>query len=277
MRLDILSENLKWLRITKKLKMETVERDTGIPTSTLSHLERLETEPYETSINNIVTLADYYGVSIDYLLGREHNKEVSKVGIDELNLTDNAIMKLKSDSRHGQILSALISLESFWELLDRIEIFTDRSMEATYASLNQYYEALLLSAKKAGGEDVKDEVISILEQSHFDDRFDRYKIKEFLDVVLDELMDKYGNKVMQENGMHSPLNEMLTAAIKNADLKAEGNKPSVADIVSKFTPNNVPDEQAELLQTLIGGISKAVSEQNFKLKRNRKFDDDNDK
>lgn len=274
MRLDILSENLKWLRITKKLKMETVERETGIPTSTLSHLERLETEPYETSINNIVTLADYYGVSVDYLIGREHSEEVAKTEIDELSLTDNAIEKLKSDSRHGQMLSALLSLESFSELLDRIEIFTDKSMEATYASLNQYYEALLLSAKKASGEDVSDDVISLLEQSHFDDGFDRYKIKEFIDVVLDELMEKYGNKVMKENGVHSPLNEMLSAVAQNADISAESGKPSVADIMAGLVGDEMPEEQAEILQSLISGISNTVSEQSFKLKRNRKFDEE---
>jgi len=271
MRLDILSENLKWLRITKKLRMEDVERETGIPTSTLSHLERLETEPYETSINNIVTLADYYGVSIDYLVGREHGKEVKETEISELNLTDDAIIKLKSDSRHGQILSALISLDSFPELLDRIEIFTDKSMETTYASLNQYYEALLLNAKKAGGKDVKDEVISLLEQAHFDDRFDRYKIKEFLDVVLDELIAKYGNKVMKETGVHSPLNELLTAATESADVPAN-NKLTVADIMSGLTSPDLPEDQSEFLNALIGGISEAVSRQNFKLKRNRKFD-----
>ena len=100
MRLDILSENLKWLRIKRQLKMEAVEAETGISTSTLSKLERLDEEPFETSFQNIVTLADYYGVSIDYLLGREHSEEVTKTEIDELNLTDNAIEKLKSDKRN---------------------------------------------------------------------------------------------------------------------------------------------------------------------------------
>lgn len=276
MRLDILSENLKWLRLKRDIKIETLEKETGIPSSTLSRLERLETEPFDTSFRNIVTLADYYGVSIDYLLGREHSEEVMKTETDELNLTDEAVIKLKSDKRHGQILSTLITLNSFAELLDRIEILTDRSMEATYASLNQYYEALLLSARKAGGEDVKDEAISILEQSHFDDGFDRYKIKEFLDVVLDELLEKYGNTVLKETGVHSPLNEMLSAVAKTTDLSV-GNKPSVADVMSGIMGDNVPSEQAELLQALIGGVSEAVSQQNFKLKRHRNFNNDNDK
>lgn len=269
MRLDILSENLKWLRIKKKLKMETVEAETGISTSTLSKLERLEDEPFETSFQNIVTLADYYDVSIDYLLGREHSEEVVKTEVGELNLTDAAVMKLKSDKRHGQILSALISLDSFTELLDMIEIFTDRSMEATYASLNQYYEALMLSAKKAAGKDIKDEAISIFEQSHFDNSFDRYKIKEFIDVVLDELADKFGNKMMKETGVNAPLNKMLSAVAKSADVSM-GDKPTVADIMSGLL-GDAPKEQSETLQTLIGTVSDAVSQQNFKLKRSRKF------
>lgn len=95
-------------------------------------------------------------------------------------------------------------------------------------------------------------------------------------MVLDELVDKYGNKVLKENGVHSPLNEMMTAAAENADLTAQGNKPSVADIMSGIIGDNVPEEQSELLQALIGGISEAVSAQNFKLKRNRKFDSENE-
>lgn len=55
----------------------------------------------DTSFKNIVTLADYYGISIDYLLGREHSEEVAKTEISKLVLMDKAIEKLKADKRHG--------------------------------------------------------------------------------------------------------------------------------------------------------------------------------
>lgn len=84
MRLDILSENLKWLRKEKGLKLENLEHDTGISKTTLSALENLDSNPVETSFRNIVILADYYGVSIDYLLGREHDKEIAKTEIMSL-------------------------------------------------------------------------------------------------------------------------------------------------------------------------------------------------
>lgn len=271
MRLDILSENLKWARIDRKLKMETVEMETGISTSTLSRLERLEEEPFETSFQNIVTLADYYGVSIDYLLGRRQKEEIEKTELSELNLSDNAIEKLKSDNRHSQILSALITLDSFSKLLDRIEILTDRSMETTYTSLNQYYETLLLTARKSGGEDVKDEAISILENSKFDDSFDRYKIKEYIDVVLNELLKKYGNKVMQEKSVNSPMNKMLKSIVDGTGITPKSKKISIVQVM-KAILNNMPQEQSELLQTVVSGVDKAVTEQNFKLKRNRKFE-----
>ena len=271
MRLDILSENLKWARIDRKLKMETVEKETGISTSTLSRLERLEAEPFETSFQNIVTLADYYGVSIDYLLGHRQKEEIEKTEISELKLSDSAIEKLKSDKKHGQILSALITLDSFGELLDRIEILTDRSMETTYASLNQYYDTLLLNARKACGEDVRDEAISILENAKFDDSFDRYKIKDFLDTMLDELLEKYGNKVMQEKSVNSPMNTMLKSIAGGTGITPQSKKIGITQIMNGIL-GNMPQEQSELLHAVVNGVDKSVAEQNFKLKRNRKFE-----
>ena len=271
MRLDILSENLKWLRIKRQLKMEAVEAETGISTSTLSKLERLDEEPFETSFQNIVTLADYYGVSIDYLLGREHSEEVTKTEIGELNLTDNAIEKLKSDKRHGQILSALITLDSFGDLLDRIEILTDRSMENIYTSLNQYYNTLLLNIRKTDGKDVRDEAISILENAKFDDSFDRYKIKDFFDTVLDELLENYGNKIMQEKSVNSPMNIMLKSIAGEIGITPQSKKTDITRIMSGIL-SNMPQEQSAFLQKVVDGVDKAVAEQNFKLKRNRKFE-----
>ena len=272
MRLDVLSENLKWLRLDRNLKMETVALETGIPTSTLSRLERLEYEPMDTSFKNIVTLADYYGVSIDYLPGREHSEEVAKTEISELGLMDRAIEKLKADKRHGQVLSALITLNSFEELLNRIEILVDRSMETTYANFNQYYEALLLHVRKvAGKEIVEDEVTNILEHCHFNDEFDRYKIKAYIDTVLDELLDKYGNKVMEDKSVNSPMNKILSAVVQSANLAVKGKKPSLKDIMSVMVGSTMGEKQG-WFQKLVGGVDTAVAKQNFSLKRNRKFD-----
>lgn len=188
-----------------------------------------------------------------------------------MNLSDNAIEKLKSDKRHGQILSVLITLDSFGELLDRIEILTDRSMETTYESLNQYYEALLLNARKAGGEDVRDEAISILENAKFDDSFDRYKIKDFLDTVLDELLEKYGNKIMREKSVNSLMNTMLKSIAGGTGITSQSKKIGITQIMNGIL-SNMPQEQSELLQKVVNGVDKAITEQNFKLKRNRKFE-----
>ncbi len=62
--------NLKLLRLQKKKTQLMVQMDTGIEQALLSKYENgLRVPPTET----LILLADYYGVSIDYILKRtEH-------------------------------------------------------------------------------------------------------------------------------------------------------------------------------------------------------------
>ena len=144
-------------------------------------------------------------------------------------------------------------------------------MENIYTSLNQYYNTLLLNIRKTDGKDVRDEAISILENAKFDDSFDRYKIKDFFDTVLDELLENYGNKIMQEKSVNSPMNIMLKSIAGEIGITPQSKKTDITRIMSGIL-SNMPQEQSAFLQKVVDGVDKAVAEQNFKLKRNRKFE-----
>ena len=64
---------LRLLREEKELKQETVARDLGISRSSLSTYEKGLTP----SIDNAISLARYYGVSLDYILGLSDEKNAS--------------------------------------------------------------------------------------------------------------------------------------------------------------------------------------------------------
>ena len=67
--------NLKKLRLKKKKTQLNVQMETGIEQALLSKYESgKRIPPTET----LVTLADYYGVSMDYIMGRTDNPEVNK-------------------------------------------------------------------------------------------------------------------------------------------------------------------------------------------------------
>ena len=67
--------NLKKLRLQKKKTQLNVQMDTGIEQALLSKYESgKRIPPTET----LIALADYYGVSMDYIMGRTNNPEINK-------------------------------------------------------------------------------------------------------------------------------------------------------------------------------------------------------
>ena len=70
-----MTTNLKKLRIQKKKTQLNVQMETGIEQALLSKYESgKRIPPTET----LMTLADYYGVSMDYIMGRTENPEINR-------------------------------------------------------------------------------------------------------------------------------------------------------------------------------------------------------
>ena len=67
-----IQEKLKDLRVERGLTLEQLENQTGISRSALGQYENDEYK--DISHTSIVTLAKFYGVSTDYLLGLTENK-----------------------------------------------------------------------------------------------------------------------------------------------------------------------------------------------------------
>jgi len=70
----IMNNNLKALRIQKNKTQLQVQIDTGIEQALLSKYENgLRVPPTET----LIILADYYGVSMDYIMKRTNNPAIN--------------------------------------------------------------------------------------------------------------------------------------------------------------------------------------------------------
>ena len=63
-----LGENLKKIRQEHKLTQVELANMLGISQKSYSHWETQKTEP---TLENVVKLADFFGVSLDWLFGRE--------------------------------------------------------------------------------------------------------------------------------------------------------------------------------------------------------------
>ena len=64
--------NLKKIRKNKKVSQKVVAQQLGYGYTAIANYESGRNEP---SIDDLIKIADYFDVSVDYLVGREYGKE----------------------------------------------------------------------------------------------------------------------------------------------------------------------------------------------------------
>lgn len=192
-----LQEKLRDLRDERKLKLSEVEQATGISVPTLS---RFETDEY-TSIayQDLLKLATFYGVSMDYLSGMTNHRQHRNVAIDELALTDEVVELLKSKRANNRLISELLTQEEFIKLLATIEIYIDGKISAGSNTLN----ATIQVAEKAILKDVnlkdKDELLAELREAFIDENAClRYRITERFNAVVQGLFEQHKHQIDSE-------------------------------------------------------------------------------
>lgn len=72
---DMMQNNLRKLRKEKGLSQIAVQMQTGICTALISKYENGERVP---PTETLMQLADFYGVSMDYIMGRTDRKEINR-------------------------------------------------------------------------------------------------------------------------------------------------------------------------------------------------------
>ena len=106
-----IQERLWELRKDKGLNLEELSKLTGISKSALGSYEK---EDYkEINHGNLITLADFYGVSVDYLLCRTENREQINTPLTELHLNDEMVALLKSGRINNRLLCELATHKDF--------------------------------------------------------------------------------------------------------------------------------------------------------------------
>ena len=72
---DMMQNNLRKLRKEKGLSQIAVQMQTGIEQALISKYENGERVP---PTETLMQLADFYGVSMDYIMGRTVRKEINR-------------------------------------------------------------------------------------------------------------------------------------------------------------------------------------------------------
>ena len=147
-----IGERLKDLRVERKLTLEQLSAEVGISKSALGKYESdngKDISPY-----SILLLADYYGVSCDYLMGRTETKNHPNTALHELHLSDASIDVLKAGKFNHRLLSELICHKDFQRFMLDAEIYVDRIADMRVNDMNAVLEAVRqMALMKNGGEE----------------------------------------------------------------------------------------------------------------------------
>lgn len=84
----------------------------------------------------IIKLADFLGVSADFLMGRTENRSMENMEISELHLTDDALHLLWEQKINTRLLSEIMTHENFRKLMVDAEIYVDGLADMQIQNLN---------------------------------------------------------------------------------------------------------------------------------------------
>ena len=131
-------ERLKDLRVAeKRMSLQELSDATGIPSSTLG---------------NLLTLADFYQVSTDYLLCRTELREHTNKSVSDLHLNDDAVQILTDEKYNPRLLSELLSHESFHKFMTDLEIYIDGFNDKGIQIANAFLDVMRYKLNELGAD-----------------------------------------------------------------------------------------------------------------------------
>ena len=183
-------ERLKDLRVTHGLTLKELAEQTGLSASALGSYETDEEK--EISPYSVTTLARFYGVSTDYLLGLTETKNHPNTELHELGLRDEMIELLKSGRINNRLLCELATHEGFRRFLVDMEIYVDCIADMRIHDMNTVLEATrrtILEKQGADGDDLYVRTLELAQVS--EDEFFSHVMHGDLDVIARDIRDRH--------------------------------------------------------------------------------------
>ena len=183
-------ERLKDLRVVDKhLTLEQLEAQTGLSKAALGNYERKE---QDISAFAIATLAKFYGVSTDYLMGLTENKNHPNTELQALHLSDDMVALLSSGKINNRLLCELATHPNFLRLMVDMEIFIDRIADMRVNQMNLILEATRQTILKEHAPGENDLYMRTLELGQVQENdFYSHILHDDLDNIVRDLREKH--------------------------------------------------------------------------------------
>lgn len=156
----------KDLRVSeKRMSLQELSYATGIPSSTLGNYEK--DENIDMSLSNLITLANFYNVSTDYLLCRTELRKHKNQSISDLRLNDDAVQILTDEKYNPRLLSELLTHENFRKFMADLEIYIDGFNDKGIQIANAFLDVMRCKLTELGA-DSSDAFANVFDNSHIE-------------------------------------------------------------------------------------------------------------
>lgn len=185
-----IQERIKDLRVEHKLTLEQLAEQTGLSRSALGSYESDDFK--DISHYSLIKLADFYDVSVDYLLGRIETKKHSNADISELHLSDAMIDLLKNERIDAPLLCELAAHPEFVKFLADIQIYIEGIATMQIQNLNSWVDVARDEIIKKYQPNNHDNTLNILQAAHIDEgEYFSKRVHDDIDSIMKDLREAH--------------------------------------------------------------------------------------
>ena len=190
-----IQERLKDLRVNDRhLTLEQLAEATGLSRSALGNYESNDFK--DISPFSIATLARFYGVSTDYLLGLTEQKNHPDAEVLDLHLSDEMLAVLRSGKINNRLLCEIVTHRKFGRLLADIEIYVDRIASAQINNLNAWVSVARAEILARQQPDEEDIYLRTLEAACIqEDKYFTHAVHEDMDTIIADIREAHKKDV----------------------------------------------------------------------------------
>ena len=227
-----MGEKLKDLRVERGLTTKQLCEMTQISESVYNGLEN--DSPRDTGYSRIITLAKFFDVPTDYLLGFTESRITKNIELKELGMSDKAIGVLMQHKQDNMLLSKLIEHGEFSDLINAIDIYVRRVAAPNLAMMNDMlnmtqsgFETMFKGEEKPEGFNSAMKYID--ETQVNEDEFLRFRISERFNRIIRNIYDDHASTVNQKFVDRMAESKMLSSCMLKAIEKVKSGELVVND------------------------------------------------
>ena len=227
-------ERLKDLRVSeKRMSLQELSDATDIPSSTLGNYEK--DENIDMSLGNLITLANFYNVSTDYLLCRTELRKHKNQSVSDLHLNDDAIQLLTDKKYNPRLLSELLTHENFKKFMTDLEIYIDGFNDKGIQIANAFLDVMRCKLTDLGA-DSSDAFANVFDNSHIET--EQY----YMNILSADL------KQIVSDLRNAHINGLLLLFCKNLEMKVTQLSAEEKQTLKEIFPRSKPAKEHRKLR-----------------------------